>query len=57
MRVNVQVENSENRSNIILINNIRVQSKPVYDFFKRLFDILLSLTALIVLSPVPIQGV
>lgn len=54
MRVNVQVENSENRSNIILINNIRVQSKPVYDFFKRLFDILLSLTALIVLSPVMI---
>lgn len=35
----------------IPILDFEYSSKPVYDFFKRMFDILLSLTAIIVLSP------
>lgn len=52
MRVNIAVEERKELSNTIYINRTRVKPKPVYDFFKRLFDILFSGVALIVLSPV-----
>ena len=40
MRVNIAVEERKELSNTIYINRTRVKPKPVYDFFKRLFDIL-----------------
>ena len=50
------VENTvvDNQAEIISegVNTAEFKEKPVYDFFKRAFDIVCSLLALIVLSPV-----
>lgn len=53
MRVNIAVDQREDYSSrTIYLDKISVRPKPVYEFFKRLFDIVSSLTALIILSPV-----
>lgn len=43
-------EKTSNR-NIVNEKHIKIKQKPVYDFFKRCFDIFCSLLALILLSP------
>lgn len=52
MKTSVAVREYERDSKIIYINDFRLKPKPVYDFFKRIFDIVLSLAAIIVLMPV-----
>ncbi|MCM1226524.1 MAG: sugar transferase [Clostridium sp.] len=52
MKTNVVVNNYERNSQIIYINSFRAENKPIYDFFKRAFDIAASLMAIVVLSPV-----
>lgn len=52
MKTNVVVNNYERNSQIIYINNFRAENKPIYEFFKRAFDIVSSLAAIIVLSPI-----
>lgn len=52
MKTNVAVREFDRSSKIIYIDDLRLKQKPVYDFFKRIFDIILSSAAIIVLSPV-----
>lgn len=52
MKTNVAVRDYDRNSKIIYLDDLRLKPKPVYDFFKRIFDIILSLAAIIVLSPV-----
>ena len=52
MRVNIAIEERKEHANTIYINSTRIKPKPIYDFFKRLFDILVSGFSLIILSPV-----
>lgn len=52
MKVTVAVNEYEKHSQIIYTNNFRVKHKPLYDFFKRAFDIVASIAAIIVLLPV-----
>ncbi len=53
MRVNIAFEEREKYSSqTIYIDKISVRPKPFYEFLKRVFDILSSLVALIVLMPV-----
>lgn len=53
MRVNIALEEREEyTSQTIYINKISVRPKPTYEFFKRIFDILSSLVAMIILSPI-----
>lgn len=52
MRVNIAIEERKEHSNTIYINKTRIKPKPIYDFFKRLFDILISGLSLLILSPV-----
>lgn len=52
MRVNIAIEERKEPSNTIYINRMRVKPKPVYDFFKRVFDVVFSGLALIILSSV-----
>lgn len=54
MKTNVVVNDYERRSQIIYINNFRTKHKPIYNFFKRIFDIILSIVGIIVASPVMI---
>lgn len=54
MKTNVIVNDYERHSQIIYINNFRAKHKPIYEFFKRIFDILSSFAAIIVLMPVMI---
>lgn len=51
MRVNVAV-NERQTAQTIFLSNLSVKPKKIYNFFKRTFDIVSSLVALIVLSPV-----
>jgi lipopolysaccharide/colanic/teichoic acid biosynthesis glycosyltransferase len=52
VKTNVAVREFDRSSKIIYIDDLRLKQKPVYDFFKRIFDIILSSAAIIVLSPV-----
>lgn len=54
MRVNIALEERKELSNTIYINRTRIKPKPVYDFFKRIFDVLFSLLSLIILLPIMI---
>lgn len=49
---NIRMERTENEPCECPELNFEYKNKPVYDFFKRFADIVLSLAALIVLSPV-----
>lgn len=53
LRVNVAYKerNEISGSNIVRLSKLSVNPKPIYNFFKRLMDIICSLIALIVLSP------
>ncbi len=50
MRVNVAIE-ERRKAQTFFLSNLSVQPKRVYCFFKRTFDIISSLTALLVLLP------
>lgn len=52
MKTNVAIRDYDRSSKIIYLDDFRLRPKPVYDFFKRFFDIFLSIAAIIVLSPV-----
>lgn len=52
MKTNVAIRDYDRSSKIIYLDDFRLRPKPVYDFFKRFFDIVLSIAAIIVLSPV-----
>ena len=55
MECGVKMENVtvlEQDEQIILKSDVQYKEKPVYDFFKRVFDIVCSLLALVILSPV-----
>ena len=51
--IGVIIEDAENTQSVDIVkkNKIEYKPKPVYDFFKRVFDIICSFSALIVLSP------
>lgn len=51
MKTNVVVNDYE-RAQIIYISSFRTKHKPIYDFFKRIFDIVLSIVGIIVASPI-----
>lgn len=51
VRVNVAVE-ERREAQTFFLSNLSVQPKRVYSFFKRAFDIISSLAALLILSPV-----
>lgn len=53
MRVNVAV-NERRSSQTIFLDILSVRPKKIYSFFKRLFDIVSSLAAIILLSPIMI---
>lgn len=52
MKTNVAAKDYERGSNVIYINDFRSKSKPVYNFMKRLFDIVCSGICVVLLSPV-----
>lgn len=52
MKTNTAVKEYEGNSKVIYINDFRLKSKPVYEFFKRFFDIFCSALSVIILSPV-----
>lgn len=52
MKTNVAIRDYDRSSKIIYLDDFRLRPRPVYDFFKRFFDIVLSIAAIIVLSPV-----
>lgn len=52
MKTNVAIRDYDRSSKIIYLDDFRLRPRPVYDFFKRFYDIVLSIAAIIVLSPV-----
>lgn len=52
LKTNVVLDEFEQNPKVIHLNSFRLKSKPVYNFFKRMTDILCSGFALILLSPI-----